>query len=147
VVELDLGVVPSPSGSGELLLVGEGDCRVVFVTAAAPASQVAVASFRGCVQVVFGYPNDESQPGHPLYEVADGWEYGFYEVHGSDWDARLQAQNRVVLPSQARWDVRHFMVACHENLVEVLAEDVTVEVSDRPFDEVAAEALRKNLQS
>jgi hypothetical protein len=145
VVELDLGVMPSPAGSGELLLVDEWSCRLVFVTAAPPTSGVAVATFKGCRQVVFGYPNDEAQPGHPLYR-AGGWSYGFYEVLGSDWAARLQAQNRVVFPDWTPSDKRHFLVACHEDLVEVLADDVEVEVSQRPFEAVALEALRHNLR-
>ena len=65
VVELDLGVMPSPAGSGELLLVDEWSCRLVFVTSG--GSGVGVATFKGCRQVLFGYPNDEAQPGHPLY--------------------------------------------------------------------------------
>jgi hypothetical protein len=95
VVELDLGVMPSPAGSGELLLVDEWSCRLVFVTSG--GSGVGVATFKGCRQALFGYPNDEAQPGHPLYP-AGGWSYGFYEVLGSDWAARLWTQNRVVFP-------------------------------------------------
>jgi hypothetical protein len=110
-----------------------------------PTSGVAVATFKGCHQVVFGYPNDEAQPGHPLYP-AGGWSYGFYEVLGSDWAARLWAQNRVVFPDWTPPDKRHFLVACHEDLVEVLADDVEVEVSPRPFEAVALEALRHNLR-
>jgi hypothetical protein len=90
-------------------------------------------------------PNDEAQPGHPLYP-AGGWSYGFYEVLGSDWAARLRAQNRVVFPDWTPSDKRHFLVACHEDLVEVLADDVDVEVSQRPFEAVALEALRQNLR-
>lgn len=142
-VELDLGVMPSPAGSGELLLVDEWSCRLVFVTSG--GSGVAVATFKGCQQVLFGYPNDEAQPGHPLY-AAGPWSYGFYEVFGSDWAARLQAQNRVVFPDWTPSDKRHFLVACHEDLVEVLADDVEVEVSQRPFEAVALEALRQNLR-
>ncbi|MEQ4301836.1 hypothetical protein ABNF97_10665 [Plantactinospora sp. B6F1] len=36
---------------------------------------------------------------------------------------------------------------CHENLVEVLANDVTVELFDQPFEEVAQHALQLNMQS
>lgn len=145
VVRLDLGVVPSPTGSGELLLADEWSCRLVFITAATPTSGVAVATFKGCQQVLFGYPNDEAQPGHPLYP-AGGWSYGFYEVLGSDWAAGLQAQNRLVFPDSAPSDKRHFLVACHEDLVEVLADNVEVGVSQRAFEAVALEALRHNLR-
>jgi hypothetical protein len=47
VVELDLGVMPSPAGSDELLVVDEWSWRLVFVTAAAPTPGVAVATFKG----------------------------------------------------------------------------------------------------
>lgn len=146
VVELDLGVIPAPAGSGELVLVDEWSCRLVFVPSFEPhlIHRVAMATFPGCSQVVFGYPNDEAQPGHPLY--AD-WSYGFYEVLESDWPRRLEAQNRVSFPhSTPRWEQRHFLVVCHEDLVEVLADDVTVEVFERSFEHVALEALGRNLR-
>ena len=96
--------------------------------------------------MVFGYPNDEAQPGHPLY-AAGTWSYGFYEVLGSDWPARLEAQNRVAFPtSSLGWrSKRHFIVVCHEDLVEALADDVSVRVSDDSFEEVALAALREEL--
>jgi hypothetical protein len=147
IVELDLGAIPSPAGSGELLLVDERSCRLVFVPAVFDAPdrhRTAVATFEGCSQVLFGYPNDEAQPGHPLY--AD-WSYGFYEVLGSDWSARLEAQNRVAFPTQTSpWEQRHLIVVCHESLVEVLADEVSVEVFDRSFQDVALDALRQNLR-
>jgi hypothetical protein len=83
---------------------------------------------------------------HPAPPGSTGpWSYGFYEVLGSDWAARLWAQNRVVFPDGVASDKRHFLVACHEDLVEVLADDVEVEVSQRRFEEVALEALRCHL--
>jgi hypothetical protein len=147
VVELDLGAIPSPAGSGELLLADEWSCRLVFVPSGggglgAPP-RTAMATFQGCLQVVFGYPNDEAHPGHPLYS---NWSYGFYEALGSDWRDRLEAQNRVAFPDWTTpWQRRHFLVVCHESLVEVLAEDVRVEVFERRFADVAADALRRNL--
>ena len=148
VVKLDLGVIPSPAGSGELLLADEWSCRLVFVPSVSDGlsapPRTAMATFQGCLQVVFGYPNDEAHPGHPLYS---NWSYGFYEVLGSDWPDRLEAQNRVAFPhSTVPWGKRHFLMTCHESLVEVLAEDLSVEVFERPFAEVAADALRRNLR-
>ncbi|MEU5781963.1 hypothetical protein [Micromonospora lupini] len=146
-VMLDLGASPSPSGSGELLLADERSCRLVFVATGEPrAQQVAMATFTGFSQVIFGYPNDEALPGHPLYDPADDWEYGFYEVQGSPWPDRLAAQNRVTFPDHdASGSQRHFLVVCHEDLVEVLSDDVTVELFDEPFEEVATRALRLNM--
>ncbi|MFC7710076.1 hypothetical protein [Micromonospora lupini] len=147
VVMLDLGAIPSPSGSGELLLADERSCRLVFVALGEPwARQVAMATFTGFSQVTFGYPNDEALPGHPLHDPTDDWEYGFYEVQGSPWPGRLAAQNRVTFPDQtASGSQRHFLVVCHEDLVEVLSDDVTVELFDEPFEEVAMRALRLNM--
>ncbi|MET7947927.1 hypothetical protein [Micromonospora sp. NPDC005324] len=46
VVMLDLGVIPSPSGSGELLLVDGRSCRLVFVPMReAGTPRVAMATF------------------------------------------------------------------------------------------------------
>jgi hypothetical protein len=146
VVELDLGAIPPPAGSGELLLVDERSCRLVFVPAVFDTPdrhRTAVATFKRCAQVLFGYPNDEAQPGHPPY--AD-WSYGFCEVLGSGWPARLGAQNRVAFPTQTPpGQQRHLIVVCHEGLVEALADDVSVEVFDRPFQDVALGALRQDL--
>ncbi|MEQ4301835.1 hypothetical protein ABNF97_10660 [Plantactinospora sp. B6F1] len=60
--------------------------------------RVALATFSNALQVTFGYPNDEALPGHPLYDAAADWSYGFYEVQGSPWLRRLGAQNRVKFP-------------------------------------------------
>ncbi|WP_433126207.1 hypothetical protein ACQPWW_26180 [Micromonospora sp. CA-240977] len=46
-----------------------------------------------------------------------------------------------------RAELRHFLVVCHEDLVEVLADDVRVELFDKSFEEVAMHALRLNLGS
>jgi hypothetical protein len=144
-VRLDLGVLPSPSGSAELLLADERSCRLVFATQ--QPHRTAMATFAGFAQVVFGYPNDEALPGHPLHDP--DWEYGFYEVQGSPWPGRLEAQNRVPFPeTPSGWrQLRHFLVVCHEDLVEVLADEVSVEVFDTSFEEVAMHALRLNLGS
>ena len=146
-VKLDVGTVPSASGSAELLLVDETSCRLVFVpTPAMPRRmQTAVATFSRCRQAIFGYPNDEAKRGHPLYGSRG---YGFYEVIDSEWPRRLEAFNRLSFPDRTSgWDTaRHFVVICHEDLAEVLADDVAVEVHDRSFEEVALDALRHNLR-
>lgn len=146
-MKLDVRTVPDASGSGELLLVDEWSCRLVFMptTAMPDRPQAAVATFSRCRQAVFGYPNDEAKRGHPLY---GNCSYGFYEVIDSEWPRRLETLNRVTFPdTTSGWDTaRHFVVVCHEDLVEVLADDVDVEVHDRPFDEVASDALHRNLR-
>lgn len=141
IVTLDLPM-PSPSGSGELLLVDEWSCRLVYVPMTRPGT--AVATFVGCRQSVFGYPNDEAARGHELYGPLS---YGIFEVLDSEWPRRLEAFNRRTFPDTTRsWDhVRHFVVKCHESLVEVLADDVRVDIHDRPFADVAVSTLRRNL--
>ncbi len=48
------------------------------------------------------------------------------------------------LPSS--WDTARHFVVCHENLVEVVADDVALENYDQQIDVVAADALRRNLR-
>jgi hypothetical protein len=114
----------------------EAHCRVLMATS---DRRVAVLTFSGCTQTVYGYPNDEAQAGHPLYS---NWAYGVYEVIGSDWLERLQLQNETKFPN-VRWEAkkRHFIVAFHELMGEFLADDVHVDVSDVEFDQFAVSAL------
>ncbi|MCX5066574.1 hypothetical protein OOJ91_11870 [Micromonospora lupini] len=59
----------------------------------------------------------------------------------------MAAQNRVTIPDQtASGSQRHFLVVCHEDLIEVLSDDVAVELFDEPFEEVAMRALRLNMR-
>jgi hypothetical protein len=51
-----------------------------------------------CEQFVFGYPNDEALPTHPLYQFGLGY-YGLFEVVESDWGDRLAMQNLLRFPS------------------------------------------------
>lgn len=147
VVELDLGVIPSPAGSGELLLTNDDAVAImVFVGSQqnGRANPVVIATFHGCQQVTFGYPNDSAQSGHPLYQHGE-WAYGFHKVLNSGWQRRLAEQNRVAFPT---WKptgppLHHFLVAMHESLGESLAEDVSVEITVGTFEEAAKTALAR----
>ena len=135
-VKLELGAGPSPAGAGELVLVTDATCQIVFVTL---GGQCALASFIRCTQCLYGYPNDEAQVGHPLY--AD-WVDGFYEVIGSTWEERLAEQNRVAFPeTRSDYRQRHFLAVFRESMAEILADDVQVHVFEEPFEKVALRAL------
>jgi len=119
----------------------EAHCRVIFVTS---DRKIAVLTFLGCTQSVYGYPNDEAQVGHPMYS---DWAYGIYEAVGSDWLERLELQNRISFPNQ-RWDAEkhHYIVTFPELMGEFLADGVQVEISPRGFDEIAMDALSSLLR-
>ena len=145
VVELDLGLVPDPSGSAEVLVADELMTMLVFMAwdTRARSNVCAIATFRGCVQAVFGYPNDEAWPGHPYFDVGT-WTYGILEVVGSDWSNRLMEQNRVAFPASTQSATRrHFIVACHEDVVELLAADVEVEAVPGSFEDALLTAVRR----
>jgi len=103
----------------------------------------AIATFRRYEQAMIGYPNDEAWSGHRYFDVGR-WTYGILEVMGSDWSDRLVEQNRVAFPATTRTRTsRHFIVACHEDVVEILAEDVAVEAVAGTFDEALLTAVRR----
>jgi hypothetical protein len=142
--DLDLGVRPSPAGSGELLLHTEGpDALLVLLPSHRDGTRAGpgIVTFVGCRQSVFGYPNDEAQWGDVRLR---GHGYGFIEVHDSPWPQRLDAYNRMAFPTGSPSPaVRHFIVSCHDSLGEFLAEDIRVEVLSDPFEAAAAVALRR----
>lgn len=78
---------------------------------------------------VFGYPNDEALPGHPLF--ANGLNYyGVFEVRESSWAARLDEQNEVSFPNAvATRPQTHFIITFHDSTFECLADGVTAEVA------------------
>lgn len=138
--ELELGIIPSPSGAGALVLHGEeeADCVVVFM-AFNPTDRTrmaALATFRDCSQSIFGYPNDEAYWGVP------NAGYGFYEVLDSDWSERLTEFNRLrfpdTMPDQER---RHYFMGCHDASGQFLARDLVVEGVNGGFDAALSKAL------
>jgi len=143
--KLDLGIIPSPSGAGALVLHGEeeADCLVVFrgFSPADRTNPVALATFSGCRQSVFGYPNDEAYWGVP------GAGYGFYEVLDSDWSARLPQFNLLRFPGTRHdRESRHYFMGCHDASGQFLARDLSVEALSGRFDSALDEALRRYLR-
>ena len=145
----DLGVVASPSGAGALLLHGEEepDCLVVLQVwrEADKARLTAIATFVGCEQSIFGYPNDEAYWLDPRRaRAAGGLGYGFYEVLGSSWEASLQEYNRHAFPNTPdRRSLRHFFLGCHDSSGQFLAKDLRVEVFDDDYRAVLSVALSR----
>jgi hypothetical protein len=140
-------VISVPSGSGEVLLHGEdGLCIVVLrVMRQDGSSQPAIVTFRHCLQSVFGYPNDEAQRGDPNLRRHG---YGFFEITESPWIERLQSYNRQAFPSASWWpsrNYRHFLIRCHENLGEFLAEEMQIDPQPGDFQRAAATALAMTL--
>lgn len=143
--ELDLGIIPSPSGAGALLLHGEAvaDCLVVFMgwRPSNRTSTAALATFSGCSQSVFGYPNDEAYWGIPHAR------YGFYEVIDSDWSDRLTEFNRLRFPNtEPHTDRRHYFMGCHDASGQFLARDLSVEAIDGGFGAALNEALMRYVE-
>ncbi|ONI68479.1 hypothetical protein BWI15_36410 [Kribbella sp. ALI-6-A] len=140
--QLDLGVIPAPSGAGALVLHAEeaADCVVVF-TAFDPADRTttaALATFRDCSQSIFGYPNDEAYWGVP----AAG--YGFYEVLDSGWSQRLTEFNRLRFPdTMPDSESRHYFMGCHDASGQFLARDLSVEPVSGGFGAALNAALRR----
>jgi hypothetical protein len=141
--KLDLGIIPAPSGAGALVLHGEevADCLVVFM-AWSPADRTttaALATFKACMQSIFGYPNDEAYGGVP------DASYGFYEVLDSDWSDRLTEFNRLQFPDtpSPTAESRHYFMGCHDASGQFLARDLSVETFSEGFNSALSEALRR----
>lgn len=123
------GVIPSPSGPGAVLLHDEvgGDCIVVLRAHQLDdkSTPVALVTFSGCVQSLFGYPNDEAYSNDPRGELS----YGFFEGVNSDWPRRLSEYNKRSFPEgEGFTGLRHFFVGFHDASAEFLAEDIGVEL-------------------
>jgi hypothetical protein len=133
---------PSLSGSNEVLIAGEfGAPRLVLQMSAIDirgprrhlgwveltfhARTPAPMPLWSPTLLKFGYPNEEA------FAFGDGFSIGFagiglYEVFNSAWQAEIVAQNRYRFPATPNdLGLRHFIVACKENTLEVLAGSVT----------------------
>ena len=147
VVDLDLGFHPAPSGSGEMVFHGDAaDAVMVLLVVDRQYRDVgpAIVTFVHCSQSVFGYPNDEATRGDPRLRDHG---YGFHEVRHSPWAGRLQNYNRRAFPDR-RWSPsgeRHFVVTCHENTAEFLAEDIRIEPRPGPFVAAVQEVCQRLL--
>jgi hypothetical protein len=135
--ELDFGVRPEAAISGAVLLASEEVTFLLF-NAVKPRSDgyyepagVAVAHFPRCTITMFGYPNDEALPGHPLY--AQLGAYGIYEILKSSWISNLERRNQMAFPQGGRWDARHFLISFHDSTFECIAHNLELEVQNEPW--------------
>jgi hypothetical protein len=146
------GVIPAPSGAGAVVIHTEdaGDCLVVLSVRrlADRTDRVAIVTLVGCMQSVFGYPNDQAYIHDPRGAETDGPVYGFYEVLSSAWPGRLMAYNRHGFPDTTPEyfsSLRHFFIGCHDASGEFLADDLRVEITDGSFGEALREAMWRTL--
>jgi hypothetical protein len=140
-VELILDFSPSPSGTGLYFLQEEEAHRCYLVCAgcsprgeySSPA--VALITFWGVVQTIFGYPNVDAWESDPRLSEATG---AIYEVVGSRCKQDLIAYNRRTFETGRRaaesstdrffdseyfsgWPLRHYFVAGHDGSCQALA--------------------------
>jgi hypothetical protein len=85
---------------------------------------VQVAEFVDCLNVSFGFPNDEALAGHPLHEVGLH-PYNVHVVEGSAWIEELQRIEHVGFPNA---DIvrghKHFVFVFHDTTMEAIARDL-----------------------
>ena len=144
------GVIPAPSGAGALLLHAEEglDCLVVLgvLRPADKAQLTAIVTFEGCMQSVFGYPNDEAYWHDPRGEAGDRPGYGFFEVLDSTWPGRLITYNRHAFPDRTPSHyatLRHYFIGCHDASGEFLAQGMKIELTSNSYGQAAREALQR----
>jgi len=96
----------------------------------------------GVTLAKFGYPNEEA---FGDWMVPGFCGVGFYEILNSVWSEEIVKANRERFPETPDdLGLRHFMVACKENTLEVLANGFTMSrISDRSWHEAIAEYLSK----
>jgi hypothetical protein len=145
----DHGLIPAPSSAGALLLHAEdGDCLVVLrvFRPADKTELIVIVTFEGCMQSVFGYPNDEAYRHDPRGAAGDRPGYGFFEVLDSAWPGRLTAYNRHAFPGRTPSHyaaLRHYFIGCHDASGEFLAQGMRIELTSGSYGEAAREALQR----
>lgn len=108
----------------------------------------AVMEFEGCRCTLFGGPDDEALPEHPLYQkgLAD-FGYGIFEVLNSSWAKEVISQSRRSAEriwgdrfekayEKHDWSTRHFIVRFHDSTFECLADGFALTVHKEPFTEL-----------
>ena len=96
----------------------------------------------GCVQTVFGYPNEEAFWKDPRGELG----HGCYEILGSSWVEHLHDYNRRSFgaPLNLTADLRHFFVGSKDTSCQILATALECEVfPELTFRSVVEESHRR----
>lgn len=152
-IPVDLGVAWSAGVSGAHLLQSEFRTFLTcYLGATDPAytdveAQIAIIEWHSCQGAVLGYPNDEGQHRHRLWNKGLR-EIGYYnaaEVQDSSWLAHLRrvaSANTNYRPSSAP-KLRHFVLLFHDSTFECLARGYTVAKVTRPMPDVLLELARR----
>jgi hypothetical protein len=96
----------------------------------------------GCVQSVFGYPNEDAY----FKDPRGAMEWGCYEIEGSGWIGNLQEYNRrsfgTDLPISER--LHHYFIGSKDGSCQILARTLEVEVfPELSFQEVVSVAKER----
>ncbi len=129
---------PDLSGSGEVFIQSEfGDPLLLlrgFIWSEGHPEDLGLVALTfskanplhwwGVTLVKFGYPNEEA---FGDWMVTGFHGIGFYEVFNSEWPQEIVRANRGKFPETPDdLGLRHFIVACKEQTLEVLAKDFTI---------------------
>lgn len=127
---------------------GLGACYLIMIGYSpdldSPSRKEAAALITGagCVQTVFGYPNEEAFWKDPRGELG----HGCYEIIGSDWAAKLDDYNRRSFgaPLRSGGDLHHYFIGSKDTSCQVLASELRVEVfPEMSFRAVIQESFRR----
>jgi len=105
---------------------------------------LALAEFTRFRAVKLGPPSDEVLHGHPLY--SRGLQgYGAYVVENSRWLAELIEIDRVHSQFNPKsWEhTRHFLLVFHDETVEAIAHDITVQPVRTTMRLLLADSIEK----
>jgi hypothetical protein len=107
-----------------VLLASEGRTLFAFEHADETAR---IAEFVECVAVQFGFPDDETQHGHPLWSSRLTF-YAAHELRESPWLAQLRLIESVHSQSlpQPFANCRHFVLTFHDSTIEAVARELVV---------------------
>jgi hypothetical protein len=166
VVELNVGCRPEAAVSGATLLQSESAVFLLFNAMSGEKNAegyyedvgTAVMEFKGCCRTLFGGPNDEALPEHPLYEkgLAD-FGYSICEVLNSSWAKEVMKRARKSAEriwgdrfeksyAKYNWTTRHFMVSFHDSTFECLADDFQLSVHKEPYSQILDSICRKLME-
>jgi hypothetical protein len=143
-LQLDLGIHWSAGAPTPTVLADETDVYLVFDLAETEgeSSKSGLITWRHCVAMTFGFPNDEAQHGHRLWRGKDEQPpfYAAVEVADSAWIEELRNTERVhPRPSEAPFsEARHFVLFFHDSTFECIAHGYEVERRQESAEDVVA---------
>jgi hypothetical protein len=144
---LDVDFVPSPSGGGMYLWQQEEvhSCHLVLSGSAPDLDGVethALITGVGCVQTVFGYPNEEAFWKDPRGELGGGC----FEIEGSHWEANIEGYNRRSFGAAyfSTGELHHYFVGSKDSSCQILARALQVELfPEMTIRQVVEESWRR----